>query len=133
MASMRRGDPIVLLRVAIAALFLIHGATRASQGGVAPFGEFLSGVGFPAGYWWAFAVTALELGTTPLLALGIAVRPIAAYLSFQTALGIALVHWPNGWFVVGAGRNGMEYSVLLIVCLACIAWNAPGARRRTFR
>ena len=27
-----------------------------------------------------------------------------------------------GWFVVGAGRNGMEYSVLLIACLLANAW-----------
>ena len=27
---------------------------------------------------------------------------------------------PNGWFVVGAGRNGMEYSVLIVACLAAV-------------
>jgi uncharacterized membrane protein YphA (DoxX/SURF4 family) len=38
----------------------------------------------------------------------------------ELAAGIALVHWPAGWFVVGAGRNGMEYSILLILCLAAL-------------
>ena len=33
-----------------------------------------------------------------------------------------MVHAKAGWFVVGAGRNGMEYSVLLIVCLLALAW-----------
>ena len=28
------------------------------------------------------------------------------------ALGLWMVHRPEGWFVVGGGRNGMEYSVL---------------------
>jgi len=37
-------------------------------------------------------------------------------------LGMILVHWPEGWFVVGGGRNGMEYSVLLIISLLAIAW-----------
>ncbi|WP_158765204.1 hypothetical protein [Terricaulis silvestris] len=37
------------------------------------------------------------------------------------ALGAVLVHYPDGWFVVGAGRNGMEYSVLLLVCLGATA------------
>ena len=32
----------------------------------------------------------------------------------QLAAGIWLVHAPNGWFVVGGGRNGVEYSVCLI-------------------
>lgn len=39
-------------------------------------------------------------------------------------MGIVLVHAPHGWFVVGAGRNGMEYSVLLIVCLLLLALQA---------
>ncbi|MCA1560813.1 MAG: hypothetical protein LC804_11270 [Acidobacteria bacterium] len=32
-----------------------------------------------------------------------------------------------GWFVVGAGRNGMEFSTLLIICLVVIAMTAPAA------
>lgn len=28
---------------------------------------------------------------------------------------------PNGWFVVGAGRNGAEYSVLIIASLLAVA------------
>ena len=40
-----------------------------------------------------------------------------------------LVHLPAGWFVVGGGRNGMEYSVLLIVALLGIAWAYWPARR----
>ena len=32
-----------------------------------------------------------------------------------------MVHMPAGWFVVGLGRNGMEYSALLIVCLGLLA------------
>ncbi len=35
-------------------------------------------------------------------------------------MGIVLVHAPAGWFVVGHGRNGMEYSVLLIAALLCV-------------
>ena len=35
--------------------------------------------------------------------------------------GVVLVHAREGWFVVGAGRNGVEYSVLLIACLPAIA------------
>ena len=29
-------------------------------------------------------------------------------------MGIILVHLREGWFVVGGGRNGVEYSVLLV-------------------
>jgi putative oxidoreductase len=29
----------------------------------------------------------------------------------------------DGWFVVGGGRNGMEYSVVLIACLFAMHWS----------
>ena len=116
-------SPMVVLRVGVAILLFIHGAYRATTGGVAGFGEWLTGLGFPAGLAWAWAVTAIELVGAPLLGAGKFVVPIAAYLAFQLALGIALVHLREGWFVVGGGRNGMEYSVLLILCLVVIAWD----------
>ena len=53
------------------------------------------------------------------------VRPLAAWFAFQLAMGIYLIHGRIGWFVVGAGRNGMEFSVLLLVCLLVIAMCAP--------
>ncbi|MES1160273.1 MAG: hypothetical protein ABUM51_05935, partial [Bacteroidota bacterium] len=36
--------------------------------------------------------------------------------------GIVLDHAHDGWFVVGGGRNGMEYSVTLIICLLAVLW-----------
>ena len=36
-------------------------------------------------------------------------------------MGIYFIHGRAGWFVVGAGRNGVEFSVLLILCLIVIA------------
>ena len=113
-------SPMVLLRVGVATLLFIHGAYRAATGGVAGFGEWLTGQGFPAGPAWAWAVTLIEILATPLLAAGKFVVPIAGYLALELALGIILVHRPDGWFVVGGGRNGMEYSVLLILCLVVI-------------
>jgi putative oxidoreductase len=39
--------------------------------------------------------------------------------------GIAMIHAREGWFVVGGGRYGVEYSVLLIVALACTGLQHP--------
>lgn len=114
-------SPMTVLRVGVAILLFIHGAYRASTGGVDGFGGWLSSLGLPAGIAWAWAVTLIELLATPFLAAGKFVIPIASYLVFELAIGIALVHFPEGWFVVGGGRNGMEYSVLLILCLIVIA------------
>lgn len=35
-------------------------------------------------------------------------------------MGIFLVHLPNGWFVVGHGNGGIEYSVLILTVLVYI-------------
>ena len=47
------------------------------------------------------------------------------------ACGIWLVHSAAGWFVVGAGRNGVEYSMLLLLCLIVLGWTyLPAFGRR---
>ena len=91
-------------------------------GGVAPFGAFLDAQGFPAGIAFAWAVTAFELVAAPVFAWGRWVAPIALVFAAIYACGIWLVHAPAGWFVVGLGRNGVEYSVLIIACLLANAW-----------
>ncbi|MBX7221156.1 MAG: DoxX family protein [Blastocatellia bacterium] len=108
---------LVFLRILVALLLFIHGATRLYLGGVTPFGEYLSGRGFPAGVAIAWAITIFELTGTLVLAAGRFVIPLAAGFIWNLAWGIVLVHASAGWFVVGAGRNGMEYSILLIGCL----------------
>ena len=40
------------------------------------------------------------------------------------AFGIYLVHWKHGWFVVGHGTNGIEYSVTLVAALLATALTA---------
>ena len=34
--------------------------------------------------------------------------------------GIVLIHFEEGWFVVGGGRNGLEFNFLLIFALLTI-------------
>lgn len=106
-----------LLRVAVALLLGIHGAYRLHDHGVPGFGAFLASKGFPFGEVLAGAITGFELVGGALLALGRFVRPVAAVFMFNLAAGILLVHGREGWFVVGGGRNGVEYSVLLLACL----------------
>lgn len=113
---------LAAVRCGLAALLFIHGAARVYSGGVAPFGGFLDAVGLPFGIAIAWGVTLFELLATPLLAWGRWVAPISLAFSLIYACGIWLVHAPAGWFVVGLGRNGMEYSVLIILCLLANAW-----------
>ncbi len=117
------------LRVVVAILLFIHGAARIGSGGVGGFGEFLTASHVPAGPAVAWLITLVELLGTPIMAWGLAARPLALWFVLELAMGIVLVHAPSGWFAVGGGRNGMEYSVLLIAVLLAQACAAPGVAR----
>lgn len=123
---------LTLLRICTAALLIVHGVARAWLGIVDDFGVALGSWGFPAGTALAWTITVVEIAGGVLLAAGSFVRPLAAWFAFQLVMGIYLVHGRAGWFVVGAGRNGMEFSVLLILCLAVIGLTAR-SEVRSFR
>jgi len=130
----RKHLAIVIIRIFLAVTMLIHAIARINAGGVAPFGEFLTISGFPFGSYLAWAITIFEIGGAIVLALGYFVPVIASIFAAQLIMGIILVHAKEGWFVVGLGRNGMEYSVLLIVSFLAIAFAhyEPERKRRRF-
>lgn len=119
----------VVLRLVLAGLIAAHGWARWIEGGVPPFGQWLSGQGFPLGVVLAGAITAVEIVGTLLLALGRFVAPLCLLYAFIYSMGIVLVHAKAGWFVVGLGRNGAEYSVLLITGLLCVGLQHARFRR----
>jgi putative oxidoreductase len=111
---------LTVLRVAVACVFVVHGIARIVNGTVGGFGQFLGASGFPLGVAIAWTLTLVEVAGGVALALGFCVRPLAVWYAAEILTGIALVHWSEGWFVVGAGRGGMEYSVLIVACLAAV-------------
>ena len=126
----KKSSALVFLRLAVAVLLFVHGAARIANGTVDDFGGFLGSQGFPLGFYLAWGLTIFELVGSVLLAAGFYTWIIALLFTAELAAGIALVHWKEGWFVVGAGRNGMEFSVLLIASLFAIAFaNYKGAGR----
>lgn len=125
----RAAQGYTLLRLALAGLLAAHGWARLFADGITPFGGWLDSLGFPFGLGIAWGVTLVEIVGTPLLALRKFVFPLCCVYMAIYATGLVLVHWPAGWFVVGLGRNGMEYSVLLLVCLAAVAWQDAPRRR----
>jgi len=118
----RTARTLTAIRIAVALLIFIHGAARIAAGGVAPFGLWLETQGFPVGIAWAWAVTVYELVAPALIILRRWVSVLCLGHVGILALGMVMVHLPSGWFVVGLGRNGMEYSVLLIACLLALAF-----------
>ena len=118
---------LTALRVVVSVLIAVHGWARLIAGAVEPFGGWLGEQGFPMGLVIAYTVTAVEILGTPLLALGRFVPYLCVLYAGILLGGLVLVHAPEGWFVVGLGRNGMEYSVLLIAYLVGIGFqHIPG-------
>lgn len=118
-----------LVRIAAAATMVIHGVARVAGKGVTPFGGFLSQQGLPFGVAIAWVLTVVEIVGGLVLLAGLARRPLSLWFAAQLAVGIVMVHGSQGWFVVGAGRNGAEYSVVLIACFLATAWAATPGRR----
>lgn len=117
--------PINLLRVVVSILIMAHGIARISNGAVYDFGVFLEGQGFPAGGTIAWILTVMEVVGGLALLMGRLIPVFCVLFMIELVMGIVLVHFREGWFVVEAGtKNGMEYSVLLIAVLAAVAWDA---------
>lgn len=116
----RSANAWLALRLLLAGMIAAHGWARWYAGAVVPFGAWLDSLGFPFGLAIAASITAFEIGGTVLFAAGRFVFPLSLVYSAIYMVGIILVHMPAGWFVVGLGRNGAEYSVLLIACLLLV-------------
>ena len=122
---------MIAIRLLLSLLIAIHGWARLLAGGVEPFGQWLDSIGIPIGLAVAIMVTTIEIVGTPVMAWGRLVLPLCTVYSAIYIVGIFLVHAPAGWFVVGLGRNGMEYSVLLVFCLACVGFQCLPQRKST--
>lgn len=129
--SARSAAGWTVLRCVLVGIIAAHGWARWLNGAVVPFGTWLSGLGFPAGLGIAATVTAVEILGTPLLLARRLVLPLCLVYACIYATGIVLVHAKAGWFVVGLGRNGAEFSVLLIACLLCVGLQHARAREET--
>jgi putative oxidoreductase len=110
------------LRFAIAVILFIHGIGGMFNNGVSDFGNlYLNQIGFaPFGLFLAWAIKLSHVATTFSLLFEKYVLWTGAITIFILVVGIVLVHYPNGWFVVGGGRNGVEFNFLLIFALVSI-------------
>jgi putative oxidoreductase len=117
---------LIVFRIVVALLLVAHGVMRLNEGTVNKFGGFLNSKGFVTGVAIAWFLTLFEIVGGLVMAAGYFVKWIAAIFIIEITMGIILVHSKNGWFVVGAQLNGVEYSVLLIFSLLLIA--ASGKR-----
>jgi putative oxidoreductase len=121
--SSRPERGLTLIRVIVALVLGVHSVYRVASGDVSGFGEHLGSIGFPLGVSFAWFITLSTFAASIALILGKWVIPACFCHLIVLVTGIFLVHIHSGWFVVGGGRNGMEYSVVLITCLLAILWS----------
>ena len=120
---------LAIFRIVVALIMFTHGVGRIYFGLVGGFGEFLSLNGFPFGFYLAWAITIFEIVGSILIAVGFYVAPLAIIFILHLLCGIYMVHLKDGWFVVGAGRNGAEFSVLLIASFITLAISHYGKNK----
>ena len=120
---------LAFFRIVVALIMFSHGVGRIYHGLVGGFGEFLTINGFPLGFYLAWAITIFEIVASILIAVGFYVAPLAAVFAVHLLCGIYLVHSKEGWFVVGAGRNGAEFSVLLVASFITLAASYYGKNK----
>jgi len=115
--------PTLVLRITLAAVFFMHGIPSIFTGAVNTFGNlYLNEVGFaPIGLPLAWMIKLSHVACAVLLILNRYIR-VAALITIPILVaGIIMIHAAEGWFVVGAGRNGVEFNVLLIGVLVYLA------------
>ncbi len=112
----------VILRSAVAIILLTHSIPGMFNNGVNDFGNlYLNQIGFaPVGVYLAWLIKISHVVCAVLLLLNKFIKPAAIVTIFILIMGIVLVHFKEGWFVVGGGRNGVEYNFLLICVLVAI-------------
>lgn len=114
----------LLLRIATAIILLTHSVFGMFNGGINDFGNlYLNQIGFaPFGVFLAWSIKISHIVAAILLLFNKYVKPVGFITIFVLLMGIVLVHFQEGWFVVGGGRNGVEYNFLLICVLLAIMY-----------
>ena len=114
----------IILRIAVAITLLAHSIPSIVLNWVTPFGtQYLDPAGFsPFGLYIAWAIKISHVICAILLIINRDVKWAAFITIFILVAGIVMLHAREGWFVVGAGRNGMEFNFLLIMVLLSIVY-----------
>lgn len=144
------GLGLAVLRLALAVVFIAHGANKLfglwagpgiGVGGLDNTAQFFAAVGLNPAFPLAVLVGIVETAGGVLLAVGWFTRIAAPLLGIVMCVAIWKVHSPNGFFLnwMGAADRGQgyEFSVILLGALLCLAltgggeWSVDGRREAT--
>jgi putative oxidoreductase len=112
------------LRIALIIIFVVHSLPGMFNGGVNNFGNlYLNQVGFaPLGLPLAWIVKLSHIALAFSLITNKYLKATAFFTIFVLLMGIIMIHFKEGWFVVGGGRNGVEFNFLLIMSLLSVVY-----------
>lgn len=115
-------DRTFILRFAVAVILIMHSVPGMFNNGINDFGNlYLNTVGFaPYGVFLAWLIKLSHVAAAVLLLWNKYVKLASIVTIFILVMGIVMVHFSEGWFVVGGGRNGVEFNFLLIFVLLAI-------------
>ena len=124
-----------MLRLALGAVFIAHGGQKLfglwGGAGLSGTAAGLGQLGLHPAYPIALATGIIEFVGGILLVLGAFTLVAAAALTLVMLGAIWTVHLANGFFLnwtLAAGRgHGVEYNLVLIGGLVCLALTGPGA------
>lgn len=122
-----------ILRTAVGVVFVAHGLPKLLPvwGGPADTIALFQAIGLPVPFILATLVGAIEIVGGLALIAGAFTMWTALVLGIDTAVAIWKVHGRHGFFLnwslePGVG-HGVEYSVVLLAALVCLALVGPGA------
>lgn len=111
-----------ILRLAVCIILIMHSIPGMFNNGIYDFGDlYLNQIGFaPVGIPLAWAIKLSHVAAVFCLILDKYIKWAVWITVFILVVGIFMVHLPDGWYVVGGGRNGIEFNFLLIAALLTI-------------
>ena len=111
-----------VLRLAIAIILIMHSVPGMFNNGVNDFGNlYLNEIGFaPFGLLVAWSIKLSHVFAAICFIVEKYVKAAGLITILVLIVGIVMVHLPDGWFVVGGGRNGVEFNFLLIAAIVTI-------------
>ncbi len=123
-----------LLRFSVSVILLVHSISGMFNNGINDFGNlYLNEIGFaPFGVLLAWTIKLSHVAAAACLMLEKYIKPACIITILILISGIILIHFKEGWFVVGGGRNGMEFNFLLIFVLLAIMFPKGFRNRNTF-
>jgi putative oxidoreductase len=134
-----KGLGLAVLRLALAAVFIAHGANKLfgafsgpgiGPGGLSNTAAFIASMGLKPAFPLAVLLGLTELGGGLLLIIGWFTRWVSIALIISNGIAIWKVHMASGFFLnwmgVAAVGQGMEFSVVLIAALACFVLGGAG-------